>query len=128
MRLAKLVLTGWAAATCAVGPLAAAEQAPRAVIELFTSQGCSSCPPADALFDRISADPSIIALTFPVDYWDYLGWKDTFARPDFTARQAAWRSCSTMRPRAATGRSIPRKPWSMAAPMRSAAIRRRSTG
>jgi hypothetical protein len=60
---------------------------PRAVIELFTSQGCSSCPPADRLFTQIARDPSIIALTLPVDYWDYLGWKDTLANPAFSARQ-----------------------------------------
>jgi hypothetical protein len=60
---------------------------PRAVIELFTSQGCSSCPPADRLFTELARDPSVIALTLPVDYWDYLGWKDTLASPAFSARQ-----------------------------------------
>lgn len=62
----------------------------RAVIELFTSQGCSSCPPADALLKKIADDPSIIALSMPVDYWDYLGWKDTFATPRNTERQRAY--------------------------------------
>lgn len=52
---------------------------PRAVIELFTSQGCSSCPPADRLLGQFAQDPSLIALSLPVDYWDYLGWKDTLA-------------------------------------------------
>jgi len=61
--------------------------APRAVVELYTSQGCSSCPPADALLEKLSADPSIIALTFPVDYWNYLGWKDTFGSPRNSERQ-----------------------------------------
>jgi hypothetical protein len=61
--------------------------APRAVIELFTSQGCSSCPPADKLFSQLARDPSVIALTLPVDYWDYLGWKDTLASPAFSSRQ-----------------------------------------
>ncbi len=59
----------------------------RAVVELYTSQGCSSCPPADALLDKLAADPSIIALTFPVDYWNYLGWKDTFGSPRNSERQ-----------------------------------------
>jgi hypothetical protein len=59
----------------------------RAVVELFTSQGCSSCPPADALLKTLADDPSIIALSLPVDYWNYLGWKDTFASPRNTERQ-----------------------------------------
>jgi hypothetical protein len=58
-----------------------------AVIELFTSQGCSSCPPADALLKTYAAKPGILALEMPVDYWDYLGWKDTFASPKNTERQ-----------------------------------------
>jgi hypothetical protein len=68
-------------------PLQPASAAPRAVIELFTSQGCSSCPPADRLFTQMARDPSVIALTLPVDYWDYLGWKDTLANPAFSQRQ-----------------------------------------
>jgi hypothetical protein len=60
---------------------------PRAVVELYTSQGCSLCPPADALLKKLSTDPSIIALSFPVDYWNYLGWKDTFASPRNSERQ-----------------------------------------
>ncbi len=59
----------------------------KAVIELFTSQGCSQCPPADTLLKTLSDDPSIIALSMPVDYWNYLGWKDTFASPRNTDRQ-----------------------------------------
>src|SRR6476646_3078322 len=63
---------------------------PRAVIELFTSQGCSSCPPADKLLGELAKDPSVIALSLPIDYWDYLGWKDTLADSRFSARQKAY--------------------------------------
>jgi hypothetical protein len=63
---------------------------PRAVIELFTSQGCSSCPPADKLLAEFSADPSLVPITLPIDYWDYLGWKDTLADPRHSARQKAY--------------------------------------
>lgn len=67
---------------------AAAE--PRAVVELFTSQGCSSCPPADRIMGELARDPNVIALTLPIDYWDYLGWKDTLADSRFSARQKAY--------------------------------------
>lgn len=63
---------------------------PRAVLELFTSQGCSSCPPADKLLGELTADPSLVTLSLPIDYWDYLGWKDTLASPADTARQRAY--------------------------------------
>jgi hypothetical protein len=67
-----------------------ADADPRAVVELFTSQGCSSCPPADKIIGQLSNDPSIIALSMPIDYWDYLGWKDTLADARFSARQRAY--------------------------------------
>jgi hypothetical protein len=63
---------------------------PRAVVELFTSQGCSSCPPADKVIGDLAKDPSVIALSMPIDYWDYLGWKDTLADARFSARQQAY--------------------------------------
>jgi hypothetical protein len=63
---------------------------PRAVVELFTSQGCSSCPPADQLLGKLAEDSTVIALSLPIDYWDYLGWKDTLARPRHTARQRGY--------------------------------------
>jgi hypothetical protein len=63
---------------------------PRAVVELFTSQGCSSCPPADNILGELARDPSVIAVSMPIDYWDYLGWKDTLADSRFTARQKAY--------------------------------------
>jgi hypothetical protein len=64
-----------------------ADRQPKAVIELFTSQGCSSCPPADALFVELARNPDLIALTLPVTYWDYLGWKDTLGKDSFAKRQ-----------------------------------------
>ena len=67
-----------------------AQAEPRAVIELFTSQGCSSCPSADKLIAEYSRDPSVIALSLAVDYWDYLGWKDTLALNGHSNRQRAY--------------------------------------
>ncbi len=69
---------------------AAALAQTRGVIELFTSQGCSSCPPADKLAGELARDPSLVVLSLPVDYWDYLGWKDTLAIPGHTKRQRAY--------------------------------------
>lgn len=68
-----------------VGQVAHAERP--VVVELFTSQGCSSCPPADVLLEKYAARADVIALAYHVDYWDYLGWKDVFASPEFTQRQ-----------------------------------------
>src|ERR1043165_9720165 len=67
-----------------------AAQAQPVVVELFTSQGCSSCPPANASLASISNRPDVLALSFGVTYWDYLGWKDSFAKQEFTNRQYAY--------------------------------------
>ena len=61
------------------------------LVELFTSQGCSSCPPADRNLAALADREDVIALSLHVDYWDYLGWRDTFGRPEHTQRQFAYR-------------------------------------
>jgi hypothetical protein len=75
------------AATLLAPKVAIAAKAHPVLIELFTSQGCSSCPPADALAADLVNDPNNIVLSFNVDYWDYLGWRDTLAKPEYTQRQ-----------------------------------------
>lgn len=60
------------------------------VVEFYTSQGCLACPPADAIFADLSRDKDVIGLALHVDYWDYLGWADSFARPEFTKRQKGY--------------------------------------
>jgi hypothetical protein len=76
------------AATLGLAPMTASAQP--VVVELFQSQGCSSCPPAEANLNAIADQPDVLALSFAVTYWDNLGWKDTFASPQFTARQFAY--------------------------------------
>ena len=70
--------------------LAAPAARPPVVVELFTAQGCSSCRAANAHLADLADDPGVLALTFAVDYWDYLGWRDTFAQPIFAERQKAY--------------------------------------
>lgn len=70
-----------------LSPAIAQDASGPVVVELFTSQGCSSCPPANANLAAIADRPGVLALSFGVTYWDYLGWKDTFASPQYTARQ-----------------------------------------
>ena len=81
-----LALGAGAGATFLAGSAAAAEPID-VVVELFSSQGCNSCPPGDKLLTELRDKPGVLALTFHVDYWDYLGWKDTLAGPDFSQRQ-----------------------------------------
>lgn len=88
-RMSRLSMVAGAVAAAALASRAVAEQ-PRAVVELFTSQGCSSCPAADKVLGDLAHDPSVIALSMPIDYWDYLGWKDTLADTRFSARQRAY--------------------------------------
>ncbi len=76
-------------AVCAVAAFAQGTDNP-VVVELFTSQGCSSCPPADAILGDLAGRDDVIALALHVDYWDYIGWKDTFADPSYTKRQRAY--------------------------------------
>ena len=86
----RLVALPLALAASAILTSAIASAEPRAVIELFTSQGCSSCPPADKLAGDLARDPSLVVMSLPIDYWDYLGWKDTLASPKHTARQRGY--------------------------------------
>jgi hypothetical protein len=86
MRRAALLLT-----ICATWAAAGAAWARGVVVvELFTAQGCSSCAKANAVIARLADRPGVVALTWSVDYWDYLGWKDTFAQPQFADRQRAY--------------------------------------
>ena len=79
------LLAGWA---MLAAPVLAADRP--VVVELYTSQGCSSCPPADGFFEQLAARDDVLALSLHVDYWDYIGWADKFARPAHTKRQKAY--------------------------------------
>jgi hypothetical protein len=91
---ANAVSYGFLLSTCICGlsssPLLATELRQKAVVELFTSQGCASCPPADALLGQLAKRDDIVALTMPVNYWDHLGWKDTLAKDVYTERQRGY--------------------------------------
>ncbi|PRY26736.1 hypothetical protein CLV78_101837 [Aliiruegeria haliotis] len=86
------LLAGLFAGAALLGAVATAVAEPRnlVVVELFTSQGCSSCPPADELLTRMAARDDVLPLALHVDYWDYIGWADSFARPEHTKRQKAY--------------------------------------
>jgi hypothetical protein len=80
-------LSAGVAAASLLGPARAEPQGGPVVVEMFTSQGCSASPPADALLAELGRQPGIVALSLNVDYWDYLGWRDTLATADCTQRQ-----------------------------------------
>jgi len=89
-RISRRRLLGGLIALVSAAATGSAMAAPAHVVELFTSQGCSSCPPAHGNFNALRDGPDLLALSFGVTYWDRLGWKDTFAQPQFTARQMAY--------------------------------------
>jgi hypothetical protein len=90
MNYRHIVFAAAAICTASMTPLPASAGEPRAVIELFTSQGCSSCPAADKVLGELSRDPTLVTLSLPVDYWDYLGWKDTLALHGHSNRERAY--------------------------------------
>ena len=88
--MAKLTYVCLLAAALASHTVGAAENSRPAVIELYTSQGCSSCPPAEALLGELSRQPNVLALAFHVDYWNALGWTDRYSLRDAVIRQSAY--------------------------------------
>ena len=94
-----LLSLGTTAHAVAAAPSCSARSAAAAptVVELYTSEGCNSCPPADRWLSRVSADTAVVALAFHVDYWDRLGWKDRFASAAYTQRQAQTQASSGAR-------------------------------
>lgn len=85
------------AALAAASPLAArADDAP-VVVELFTSQGCSSCPPADKYLGELAKRPDLLALAFHVEYWNYIGWTDSYSKPWATQRQRNYQAALKLR-------------------------------
>jgi hypothetical protein len=89
LKISRRIALGLPLGAWAMSTQAAAAQPP-VLMELFTSQGCSSCPPADALAQSLLQRPDVVVVTFHVDYWDYLGWRDTLGSPDYSDRQRAY--------------------------------------
>ena len=87
----------WVAALLMLASPALAEGPGPVVVELYTSQGCSSCPPADAYLHDLAKQEGVVALAMHVDYWDYIGWKDSFADPAYTARQKSYAAAQNKR-------------------------------
>lgn len=85
-----LILLALSAGPAASAPKAPADGRAPVLVELFTAQGCAACKDANSYLAKLAERPGVTALTFSVDYWDYLGWTDTFARPEFTERQKAY--------------------------------------
>ena len=102
--LLRPILWGLSLSLALAGPVFSGELklGPKAVLELFTSQGCSSCPKADAMLDEMSKSPDVVVLAYHVDYWDYIGWEDTFGSPENSQRQRdyadAWGSSRIFTP------------------------------
>lgn len=94
-QIASLLTAGLIAGLAFIGA-AKADDRP-VVVELYTSQGCSSCPPADAYLADLAGRDDVIPLALHVDYWDYIGWKDAFADPQFTTRQKAYAAAAGRR-------------------------------
>lgn len=87
----RIILAGFLAVTTFLGAAGATSAGEKSVVvELYTSAGCSSCPPADAMFTKLADREGVIALSLHVDYWDYIGWKDEFGDPAYTARQKSY--------------------------------------
>jgi len=90
LALLAVPLAGPAGAQSVLRPLDRPAGGSPVVVELFTSQGCASCPPADAILHDLAGLEGVLPLALHVDYWDYIGWRDTFGSPLFTARQQAY--------------------------------------
>ncbi len=96
----RFVTMAWAALMLAAGPAAAGAAGTSArpvVVELFTAQGCAVCLDTNQMVDDLAGRKNVIALTYSVDYLDYLGWQDTFAKPEFTSRQRAYQQRMKLR-------------------------------